>query len=227
MVASASAPTASFTPVASPSAFLTVALAVRSAISTLCCAFTISFCMSAIAVSFSIPCLVSCAFFCVSYVTFCSSAILRSVSVFINDSGGTMSPINVSTAFTLYSSSTFLICSFADSCLSFRVDRNAITSLSCAVIVERFLSKLCASLLAEAQFKTRLVVGTSSTFMVYLLIGYFPGPNGSSQTPLYPFSTILPCLKSAPVKSCPSCPIYEITTPTKPIGISVIGVSSI
>ena len=93
-----------------------------------------SFCMSAIAVSFSMPWRVSCARFWVSYVTFCSSAILRSVRVFINDSGGTMSPISVSTAFTLYSSSTFLMCAFALSCRSFRVLRKAITSLSCALL---------------------------------------------------------------------------------------------
>src|SRR5512138_693826 len=64
---------------------------------------------------------------------------------------------------------------------------NGKPSFDRTVMVDRFLSRLCASLRADAQFSTRLVVGTCSTFMMYLLIGYFPGPSGSSQTPLNPF----------------------------------------
>ncbi len=104
---------------------------------------------------------------------------------------------------------------------------NGKPSLLRTVMVLKFLSSMCASLRALAQLSTKLVVGTSSTFIVYLLMGYLPGPSGSIHTPRKPFSTMLPCLKVSPVRSLPSSPMYDITTPTKPIGTSVIGISSI
>ena len=79
-------------------------------------------------------------------------------------------------------------------------------SLLLTVIVDKFLSKLWDSLLAVAQFKTKLVVGTNSTFIMYGFTGYLPGPRGSAQTPLKPLSTIFPCLNSLPLKSFPSSP---------------------
>src|SRR5574343_591336 len=84
---------------------------------------------------------------------------------------------------------------------------NGKPSFERTVIVDKFLSKLYDSLRAAAQFNTKFLVGTNSTFMMYLLIGYFPGPKGSDQTPFDPFSTIFPCLNSAPVKSFPSKPM--------------------
>ena len=99
-------------------------------------------------------------------------------------------------------------------------------SLERTVIVLRFLSRLCDSLLAEAQFNTKFVVGTISTFVVYGLIGYFPGFNGSAKTPFCPSETRLPCLNVDPVTSIPFSPKNDITTATLPIGTSVIGTSS-
>src|SRR5215510_3261925 len=63
---------------------------------------------------------------------------------------------------------------------------NGNPSFERTVIVERCLSNWCASVRAEAQFNTRLVVGTNSTRMIYVLKGYFPGPTGSAQTPFCP-----------------------------------------
>jgi hypothetical protein len=74
------------------------------------------------------------------------------------------------------------------------------------VIVDRFLSRLCASDLPVAQFRTTFAVGTTSTLCVYGLIGYFPGSSGWTHTPFSPLDTRLPCLKESPVTSTPSPP---------------------
>src|SRR5580700_5329249 len=82
------------------------------------------------------------------------------------------------------------------------------------VIVDKSLSRLCASDFPSAQFRTTFAVGTSSTRKVYGLIGYIPGSRGSFQTPFSPLATKLPCLKESPVTSFPGSPTYAITTPT-------------
>jgi len=51
------------------------------------------------------------------------------------------------------------------------------------LIVERFLSSWCASVLPVAQFRTTFAVGTHSTLWVKGLIAYFPGSGGSTHTP--------------------------------------------
>src|SRR5689334_10816623 len=82
--------------------------------------------------------------------------------------------------------------SLAGTCMICATSRlNGNPSLDRTVIVLKFLSSAWASLLALAQFSTKLVVGTSSTFIVYLLMGYLPGPNGSIHTPRKPLVTIL------------------------------------
>src|SRR5260221_9723698 len=74
------------------------------------------------------------------------------------------------------------------------------------VIVERFLSRLCASVLPVAQFSTTFAVGTHSTLCVYGLIGYLPGSSGSPHTPFCPRPTRLPCLNDSPEVSTPGRP---------------------
>ena len=61
-----------------------------------------------------------------------SSAIFRSVCVFISSAGGTMSPISVSMHSTSYSPSAPLIASYASDCRSLLAERNSSTVTSCA-----------------------------------------------------------------------------------------------
>src|SRR6185295_1296322 len=94
------------------------------------------------------------------------------------------------------------------------------------VMVDRFLSRLCASDLPVAQLSTTLAVGTISTLCVYGLIGYLPGSSGCTHTPFSPGETRLPCLNESPVTSTPSPPTYAMTTPTLAMGTLVISCTS-
>lgn len=89
---------------ASPSAFVTAAWALNSLIHTCRSESTTLACVFACARACSSCLRVSSASRCVSNVTLDCSATFRSVRVFINSLGGTMSPMRVSTADTLYSS---------------------------------------------------------------------------------------------------------------------------
>src|SRR5437773_12511334 len=66
------------------------------------------------------------------------------------------------------------------------------------VMVDRFLSRLCASVFPVAQFSTTFAVGTISTRCVYGLIGYLPGSIGSTHTTFSPLFKRLTCLNAYP-----------------------------
>src|SRR5471032_1960736 len=98
-------------------------------------------------------------------------------------------------------------------------------SLVISVISRRFESKF-EPVTPVCHISTKLVVGTSSILPAYVLNAYFPGINGSRQTPLQPVSTSSPCEYSAPDTSSPLRPVYDTTTPTKPTGITVLLINS-
>src|SRR5262245_45531722 len=81
---------------------------------------------------------------------------------------------------------------------------------------DRFSSYLCAPDSVLFHFRMKFVVGTTSTLPAYVLKAYFPGSNGSFQTPRVSFLTSSPCLYCSPVRSTPSSPVYDTTTPTLP-----------